>query len=67
MGQRILKHFGLPLDSIQSVCQSDDPAHAGRPRNLTFNLHPLVSKLKTQPVNFDAQLEELTRVEPLNA
>ena len=67
MGQRILKHFGLPLDSIQSVCQSDDPAHAGRPRNLTFNLHPLVSKLNTQPVNFDAQLEELTRVEPLNA
>jgi dTDP-4-dehydrorhamnose reductase len=67
MGQRILKHFGLPLDSIQSVCQSDDPAHAGRPRNLTFNLHPIVSKLKTQPVNFDAQLEELTRVEPLNA
>ena len=67
MGQRILKHFGLPLDSIQSVCQSDDPAHAERPRNLTFNLHPIVSKLKTQPVNFDAQLEELTRVEPLNA
>ena len=67
MGQRILKHFGLPLDSIQSVCQSDDPAHAERPRNLTFNLHPIVSKLKTQPLNFDAQLEELTRVEPLNA
>lgn len=67
MGQRILKHFGLPLDSIQSACQGDDPAYAGRPSNLTFNLHPIVSKLKTKPVDFEAQLEELTRVEPLNA
>lgn len=67
MGQRILKHFGLPLDAVQSVCQSDDPAHASRPSNLTFNLHPIVSKLKTKPIDFEAQLEELTRVEPLNA
>lgn len=67
MGQRILKHFGLPLDSVQSATQQDDPAHANRPSNLTFNLHPIVSKLKTQPVDFDAQLEELTRIEPLNA
>tara|TARA_B100001971_G_C18247884_1_gene575757 strand:+ start:960 stop:1853 length:894 start_codon:yes stop_codon:yes gene_type:complete len=63
MGQRILKHFGLPLDSVQSACREDDT----RPANLTFNLHPIVSKLKTQPVDFEAQLEELTRVEPLNA
>jgi len=67
MGQRILKHFGLPLDAVKSACLSDDPAHAGRPSNLTFNLHPIVSKLKTKPVDFEAQLEELTRVEPLNA
>jgi dTDP-4-dehydrorhamnose reductase len=67
MGQRILKHFGLPLDSVESVCQGDDPAYAGRPSNLTFNLHPIVSKLKTKPVDFEAQLEELTRVEPMNA
>jgi len=67
MGQRILKHFGLPLDSVESVCQGDDPAYAGRPSNLTFNLHPIVSKLKTKPVDFEAQLEELTRVEPINA
>jgi len=63
MGQRILKHFGLPLDAVQSVCCEDD----SRPANLTFNLHPIVSKLKTKPVDFAAQLEELTRVEPLNA
>jgi len=67
MGQRILQHFGMPLDSIESVCQGDDPAHAGRPANLTFNLHPIVSKLKTKPVDFEDQLEELTRIEPLNA
>ena len=67
MGQRILKHFGLPLDSIESACQSDDPSHAGRPGNLTFNLNPIVSKLKTKPMDFEAQLEEITRIEPLNA
>ncbi|MDQ8193058.1 SDR family oxidoreductase [Coraliomargarita sp. SDUM461004] len=63
MGQRILKHFGLPLDSVESACGEDDT----RPANLTFNLHPIVSKLKTKPVDFEAQLEELTRIEPLNA
>ncbi|MGZ0656048.1 SDR family oxidoreductase [Coraliomargarita sp. W4R53] len=63
MGQRILKHFGLPLDSVESVCREDD----SRPANLTFNLHPIVSKLKTKTIDFEAQLEELTRVEPLNA
>ncbi len=65
MGQRILKHFDLPLDAIKSVCQSDDPAFANRPSNLTFNLHPIVSKLKTQPINFQEQLDELTYREPL--
>ncbi len=63
MGQRILKHFGLPLDAIESACRDDD----SRPANLTFNLNPIVSKLKTKPIDFEAQLEELTRIEPLNA
>jgi dTDP-4-dehydrorhamnose reductase len=63
MGQRILKHFGLPLDAITSVCREDN----SRPANLTFNLHPIASKLKTKPLAFEAQLEELTRIEPLNA
>lgn len=67
MGQRILKHFGLPLDSIQSVCKNDDPEFANRPTNLTFNLHPIVSKLKTKPATFEEQLEELTQIRPLNA
>lgn len=63
MGQRILKHFGLPLDAVTSALREDN----ARPANLTFNLHPIVSKLKTKPVGFDEQLEELTRIDPLNA
>ena len=63
IGQRILKHFGLPLDAIESVCRDDD----SRPARLTFNLNPIVSKLKTKPIDFAAQLDELTRIEPLNA
>lgn len=65
MAQRILRHFGLPLDSVQSVSKNDDKQFAGRPTNLTFDLHPIVSKLKTKPVTFAEQLDELTRVEPL--
>jgi dTDP-4-dehydrorhamnose reductase len=67
MGQRILQHFGLPLDSIKSVCKSDDREFANRPTNLTFNLHPIISKLKTKPASFEEQLEELTQIRPLNA
>lgn len=67
IGQRILKHFGLPLDAVECVSQKDDPATAGRPANLTFNLHPIISKLKTQPQNFKEQLQELTFVDPLRA
>ncbi|MGC6424577.1 MAG: SDR family oxidoreductase [Lentimonas sp.] len=67
IGQRILQHFGLPLDTIESVCKSEDAAFVDRPTNLTFNLHPIVSKLKTKPASFDEQLEELTEVRPLNA
>ncbi|MEC8209095.1 MAG: SDR family oxidoreductase [Verrucomicrobiota bacterium] len=63
MGQRILKHFGLPLDAIESACRDDD----SRPARLAFNLSPIVSKLKTKPTDFATQLDELTRIEPLNA
>ena len=63
MGQRILKHFGLPLGAIESTCREGD----SRPARLTFNLNPIVSKLKTKPIDFAAQLDELTRIEPLNA
>lgn len=65
MGQRILKHFDLPLDSIESVCKSDSPEFANRPSNLAFELGPLAGKIKTIPQSFDEQLAELTRIEPL--
>ncbi len=65
MGQRILAHFGLPMESIEPAESANDPQHANRPRNLTFNLHPLLGKLKTQPESFEQQLSALTRVEPL--
>jgi dTDP-4-dehydrorhamnose reductase len=68
MGQRILRHFDLPLDSIASVSRRGLASSAlDRPAQLAFNLHPLVSKLKTKPLDFAAQLEELTRVGPINA
>ncbi len=67
MGQRILKHFGLPLDKVKATSIFNNPSHAGRPANLSFNLHPIVSKLKTKPISFEAQLQELTQIKPLNA
>lgn len=65
MGQRILRHFDMPPDAIQSVSRSSHPEHANRPANLAFNLHPVIDKLKTRPPDFQQQLEELTFVEPL--
>ena len=44
--------------------KSRTPEHANRPSKLAFNLHPLAGKLKTLPIDFDAQLEELTYIEP---
>jgi len=67
MGQRILNHFGMDSNAIDSISQNDAPDQAERPSNLSFNLHPIVSKLKTRPMNFEEQLEELTRADPLQA
>jgi dTDP-4-dehydrorhamnose reductase len=67
IGQRILKHFNLPADSIEAAQIGDQPEHENRPAQLCFNLHPLVSKLKTQPEDFKQQLASLTRIEPLQA
>ncbi|NCG08201.1 MAG: sugar nucleotide-binding protein [Verrucomicrobia bacterium] len=67
MGQRILNHLGLPTDTITATRIANEPKHQNRPRNLAFNLNPIVSKLKTQPIDFQAQLEELTFIEPLRA
>lgn len=65
MGQRILRHFNMPAESIESVCRNDDADYAGRPAQLTFNMHPIIDKIKTRPPNFQEQLDELTFAEPL--
>ncbi|GHC12990.1 SDR family oxidoreductase [Cerasicoccus arenae] len=51
IGQRILKHFDLPEDLIEPIEASDD-----RPLDLTLDLHPLISKLRTPPLSFADQL-----------
>ncbi len=55
MGLRILKRFGLPEDLIQSgTC-----AGTRRPADLRFELAPLVGKLKTVPLSYEFQLDEM--------
>ena len=67
MGRRIVSHFGLPPESIRAAKVEDDPAHQNRPRALAFNLDPIVSKVKTKPISFEEQLEEISFIEPLRA
>ncbi|CAI8355244.1 MAG: dTDP-4-dehydrorhamnose reductase [Opitutia bacterium UBA7350] len=67
MGQRILNHLGLPAESICPVKVKENTNCSSRPRILAFNLNPLVSKLKTQPIDFQEQLDEITFIEPLRA
>ncbi len=65
MGLRILRHFGIDPAKIASAIQKEDPSMAHRPTNLCFNLHPIISKIKTRPQHFDEQLESLTRIKAL--
>lgn len=65
MGRRILEHFGLPADRVLRASQSEDDG--ARPGRLTFNLHPLVNKLKTRPPSFQEQLDELRLPEDLES
>ncbi|MBC2606989.1 SDR family oxidoreductase [Pelagicoccus albus] len=65
MGQRIVRHFGLPEDLIIAAQRGDDPRFAHRQARLVFDLTPLASKLKTQPPCFSDQLDTL--IVPRNA
>lgn len=67
MAQRILNHFNKPPDSIRAVDLDKNESLKNRPLKLAFNLHPIEHKLKTKPVSFQEQLDELTRVEPFRA
>lgn len=67
MARRILDHFDKDKNSIHAIeanCDTLPGDHAG---TLTFNLHPIAHKLKTKPVTFQEQLDELTHIEPLRA
>ncbi|EDY81643.1 NAD dependent epimerase/dehydratase family [Verrucomicrobiia bacterium DG1235] len=64
IGQRILKHFGLPETLIQAAQRGDDPRFAHRQARLSFDLAPLASKLKTQPQGLSDQLDALIVPKP---
>ncbi len=64
MAKQILEHFGRSLDSIRLIEKDKNDYCTGK---LTFNLHPIVHKLKTRPTTFKEQLEELTHTEPFRA
>lgn len=64
MAQRILAHFNKPPDSVCAIDTDPNNPPKNRPQTLAFNLHPLEHKIKTRPVSFQEQLDELTRIEP---
>ena len=59
IGQKILRHFGLPENLVVPALSADQPDTDKRPRKLEFILPPLLGKLKAQPTPFEQQLEEL--------
>jgi dTDP-4-dehydrorhamnose reductase len=64
IGRRIAEHFGLdPEKVIKPTTYEEAAVPVRRPRNLSFILHPLQGKLKTQVQNFDEMLSEM-RVPP---
>ncbi len=65
MAQRILAHFNKSPDSVHAIDDLDkNNPSKNRPQTLAFNLHPLEHKLKTKPLSFQEQLDELTHIEP---
>ncbi len=60
LGQRILQRFGFREDRLQPATLADLAGSGGpRPGRLTFELAPLVSKVKTVPASLGQQLEEM--------
>jgi dTDP-4-dehydrorhamnose reductase len=58
IGRRIAEHFGLRADDVVAPAEQGLEA-AGRPRDLTLELHPLRGKLKTPVQSFEEILSEL--------
>jgi len=60
LGKRILQKFGLNKKQLHAASLKEAVATRGeRPARLTFELAPLVSKVKTQPYSMEQQLDEM--------
>lgn len=60
LGKKILQRFGFSQDRLQPSTLAESMGRLGkRPARLTFELAPLVNKVKTQPVTIEQQLEEM--------
>ena len=60
LGIKILERFGFNQDRLVPSTLAGSAERVGkRPARLTFELAPLVNKVKTQPATIDKQLEEM--------
>lgn len=60
LGIRILERFGFSSEHITKSSLLNEKNRVGqRPSNLTFELSPLVGKIKTKPGNISEQIENL--------
>jgi len=60
LGIKILERFGFNQDRLVPSTLADSAQRVDkRPARLTFELAPLVNKVKTQPATIDQQLEEM--------
>ncbi len=60
LGRKILQRFGFKEERLAPSTLAESEARVGkRPAKLTFELAPLVSKVKTQPSSLEQQLEEM--------
>lgn len=60
LGRLILRKFGFREDRIQASSLAEARKRVGdRPGRLTFELAPLIGKLKTRPASIERQLEEM--------
>src|SRR6056300_1037567 len=60
LGKRILQRFGFNENRLNASSLEEASETSGeKPARLTFELAPLLSKVKTQPYSLDQQLEEM--------
>ena len=60
LGRRILQRFGFSEERLKPTTLEQSMERVGaRPARLTFELAPLISKVKTVPATIDEQLEEM--------